>query len=136
MKSRPNITRMNYSRSKGWYVRVPGLPPKLFSDTIHGGTRRALKAAEEYRDSAPAHDLVRCGKAPGPGRVYRTTDGDIEYFAAYIRVAPKRWARTRVSIQANGPRKAKKMATHWLEKKRLQQRIEYEKIGVILDGYV
>ncbi len=92
--------------------------------------RKALLAAEEYRDSAPEHDLVRCGKAPGPGRVYRTTVDDVEYFAAYIRVAPNTWARTRSSIKANGPRKAKKMALNWLEAKRRQQKIEYAKIGV------
>jgi hypothetical protein len=44
------ITRMHYERSHGWWVRVPRAPSKLFSDGKHGGMRRALQTAIEFRD--------------------------------------------------------------------------------------
>lgn len=54
------ITRMDYSRSTGWWVRIyhsdptPGVPriavSKFFRDTFWGGVDAALEAARRWRD--------------------------------------------------------------------------------------
>ncbi len=48
-----NITRYEYNRTNGWWVRVihdGKVKSKLFSDNQHGGKVRALLAAIDYRD--------------------------------------------------------------------------------------
>ena len=50
-----NIIRVDHeaSRTHAWRVTVQrhnDIVVKMFSDSIHGGKRKALKAAEEYRD--------------------------------------------------------------------------------------
>lgn len=57
MKSEPQITRVRYARTRGWWVRfqrtVRGkrrVFSKLFSDGPHGGARLALAAARQWRD--------------------------------------------------------------------------------------
>lgn len=48
------ITRMEYANVLGWNVRVyvdsAPVEPKLFSDGVYGGKRKALAAARKYRD--------------------------------------------------------------------------------------
>jgi hypothetical protein len=55
MNSSRNITRVDHeaSRTHAWRVTVQrhnDIAVKTFSDTIYGGKRKALKAAEAYRD--------------------------------------------------------------------------------------
>ena len=51
------VTRMDYRKrdgrrsSRGWWVRVPNTPTKLFSDSVFGGRLRARDAALDYRDA-------------------------------------------------------------------------------------
>jgi hypothetical protein len=52
------ITRIDYlggsgGRSRGWYVRVPGQPKRMFRDRQYSGLKAALRAAVQYRDSLP-----------------------------------------------------------------------------------
>lgn len=45
------ITRMNYARTIGWWVRRQELKlQKFFPDLRHGSKKKALAAAVEYRD--------------------------------------------------------------------------------------
>ncbi len=48
------ITRMEYARTTGWWVRITAsgknVAQKLFSDKSCGGTEQALLAAKEWRD--------------------------------------------------------------------------------------
>ncbi len=48
-----NIKRIDSTKTHGWQVHVRRggvLKTKLFSDRVHGGKRKALVAAKEYRD--------------------------------------------------------------------------------------
>ena len=48
-----HITRFDYGRTRGWWVRIHRQPnpcSKLFSDGKHGGTEQALEAAKAWRD--------------------------------------------------------------------------------------
>lgn len=56
MKGERNITRMDYGRTHGWWVRVyrgRGADKicfsKHFSDGVWGGKRKALEAARKWR---------------------------------------------------------------------------------------
>ena len=45
------ISRMDYARTIGWWVRRQGLKiQKFFPDLRHGSKKKALSAAVEYRD--------------------------------------------------------------------------------------
>jgi hypothetical protein len=50
------ITRMDYAKTHGWWVRVGATTPtpmsKLFSDGKCGGKRKALDAARRFRNAA------------------------------------------------------------------------------------
>ena len=59
------VTRVDYLKSdgrrgsRGWWVRVPGAPKKLFSDSVYGSRLRARDAALDYRDEvARAHRVL------------------------------------------------------------------------------
>jgi len=54
-RAKQNITRIDYERRRqyGWWVRImrDGLQyQKFFSDAVHGGKFRSLRAAKEHRD--------------------------------------------------------------------------------------
>ena len=52
-----HITRYEFNRTNGWWVRIyrkGALKSKLFSDKSHGGKRKALLAAREWRDEVLA----------------------------------------------------------------------------------
>lgn len=54
MKDMRHITRMDYPRSKGWWVRIYAsrevLSQQMFSDGIYGGSRKALAVAKAWRN--------------------------------------------------------------------------------------
>ncbi len=53
------VTRMEYDRVKGWWVRVPDgkgkIVNRLFSDADHGGPAEARREAELWRDVLALH---------------------------------------------------------------------------------
>lgn len=53
--SKQFITRLDYARTRGWWVRLYKagqlVASKLFSDGKHGGRRAALQAAQKWRDA-------------------------------------------------------------------------------------
>ena len=97
-----NITRMDYKRSHGWWVRFEYRAhpiSKMFSDSRYGGKRIARMAAIQYRDAVlmtlPARDRQR--QAPGKGRIWRETRSYVlasgerrtyEAWTGWCRVAP------------------------------------------------
>jgi hypothetical protein len=71
MKGYRNITRMDYARSHGYWVRFEYLShpiSKMFSDGRYGGKRKALKAAIKYRneviDTPPEAPRARYATRP------------------------------------------------------------------------
>lgn len=144
MRSRKlkNITRMDYKRSHGWWVRFEyrALPiSKLFSDRRYGGRREARAAAIQYRDAVllvlPERD--RQHQAPGKGRIWRETRSYVtasgerrtyEAWTGWCRVAPNRSASSNASIDKWGTRKAKTMVREWLEGKLLEQKRNYRRV--------
>ncbi len=53
-RTRKYISRIDTPSTHGWYVRVPCagriIEPKLFSDGVWGGKRKAMAAATAHRD--------------------------------------------------------------------------------------
>ena len=65
------LTRMDYPRARGWWVRVSAgngrLVTRLFSDSEFGGPDGARTAAGHWRDAvAVHHGLVRKPAGPAP----------------------------------------------------------------------
>ncbi len=128
------ITRLDYTRSRGWWVRIQRVGFKvsrLFSDSRHGGRASALIVAKAFRDGqlrrAPAPR--KRPQKPGYGyvsrvvRAFRSRGRWVEYDAwqAWIKVAPKRAAQTSYSVERHGELGAKRMAREWLGRKRATQ---------------
>ncbi len=109
-----NITRMDYPKSHGYFVRVRwkgAARSKLFSDSVYGDQLSALAAAIEWRDQV-TRDL---GK-PRPGSpplasvgVHRRTRGGRAVYEATWSVSGKR-GRTTYSIKKHGAKQAKALA--------------------------
>jgi hypothetical protein len=138
-----NITRFDYNRSHGWWVRFEYRDhpiSKLFSDSRYGGKRKALAAAREYRDEV----LLTLPKRhhgpdvlPGPGRIwkerrsYLSLSGVRMYYnawTAWIMVSPQHPASSNVSIDKWGVRRAKSRILIWLDQKRKDQKHNYYKV--------
>lgn len=126
-----NITRFDYGNTHGWWVRfqrtsasgAERLFSKMFSDAVHGGTAKALRAAIAWRDqtakalsSVPrprkSHagyiKQVELARRGGPSRVY----------LAWIRLPDGRAASTTFSIAKWGKAAAKRRCQQYLERKR------------------
>jgi hypothetical protein len=131
---RRNITRMDYGRAHGWWVRIcrgAGKNKRVvsasFADARLGGKRKALAAAVAWRDRtlkklAPPR---RGGPVTplGHGYIRRVEivqrSGDAyAHFEAWIRVGPRRWASTKRSIALWGAREAKRQCEGWLTERR------------------
>lgn len=131
-----NITRLDYTRTHGYWVRFEGKSPvsKMFSDGVFGGKRKALKAAQAFRDEwIKSHDVTRrkgsCAP-PGPGKVTKRYCFQRKSWTlvweAYIKVRPgPGHAITRYSINKWGSREAKRLCEVWLEQKRKEQAKAY-----------
>lgn len=114
------ISRIDQESRKthGWYVRVTfggATHSKLFSDALHGGTKRALKRAVRYRNQLekelgrPRTDRTVVGKArsnTGVLGVSRTTKQSRPVFEVAWMLEPNTVNRTSVSIGRRGERKA------------------------------
>ncbi len=109
-----NITRMDYPKSQGYFVRVRwrgDARSKLFSDGVYGDRLSALAAAIEWRD----HVTRELGK-PSPGSpptpnvgIHRRMREGHEVYEATWSVNGKR-GRTTYSIKKHGIKQAKAMA--------------------------
>lgn len=143
MKGYRNITRMDYSRSHGYWVRFEYLAhpiSKLFSDSRYGGKRKALKAAVQYRDEVALTLPPRrhgSDTLPGSGRIWKERRSYISWtgvrkyytaWTAWIMLSPQHPASTNTSIDKWGSRKANTLTTLWLEAKRKEQKRNYYKL--------
>jgi len=143
MNAEPNITRMDYDRSRtcAWWVRIYRLDAtgakrchsKLFSDGVWGGRRKALLAAKLWREKAlkrlpPKQRGVRGGRTVPVGYGYvkrqlmwRRVDWHPVYLG-WIRTEDCGCASTSWSITRWGERGAKKRCESWLARQRRELR--------------
>jgi hypothetical protein len=136
-----NITRLDYERTRGYWVRFEGAHrvSRLFSDGVHGGKAKALAEARRFRDAwVLSHDLTRRfapQSLPGPGRIVKREIFQRKSWSwvweAYIRLERgKGHAVTRYSIAKWGSAEAKRLCEVWLKKKQKEQKATY----ALLDG--
>ncbi len=143
MKDRTNITRMDYARTKGWWVRLydgDETLSRMFSDSKYGSKTSALSAAIAFRDEQrrqrPEFATRRSRRFgdPSPGRIWRCWEwrraAQHEVWKAYIKVKPganRGVCQTTYSIDKYGSAEAKRLAEQWLEEKRKEQQAAYKK---------
>jgi hypothetical protein len=148
MKGYRNITRMDYARSHGYWVRFEYLShpiSKMFSDGRYGGKRKALKAAVKYRDEVSLTLPPRRhgpDMLPGPGRIWKERRSYLNHsgirmyynaWTAWIMVSPQRPASTNFSIDKWGSHRAKFRTLLWLDAKQKEQKRNYcKRLGVML----
>lgn len=128
-----NITRCDYGHSHGWFVRIyrtedgaTRCHSKYFGDLAHGGTRRALKLAREWRDrmlpTLPPAQHGGARKPIGHGYVKRARLKRkvtwTECFVAWLRIEDGRAANTSYSIPEHGVLGARRLAQRWLARER------------------
>ncbi|NTW00285.1 MAG: AP2 domain-containing protein [Oscillochloris sp.] len=109
-----NITRMDYPKSQGYFVRVRWkgeARSKLFSDGVYGDRLSALAAAIEWRDQITKELGKPRPGAPPPANVgiHRRMRGGHEVYEATWSVNGKR-GRTTYSIEKHGAKQAKALA--------------------------
>ncbi len=137
-RSNQNITRLDYKRTHGWWVRFERGEDhirKLFSDKTYGGKNKALSAARQFRDGLIGVLPSTKSLVPTPGKVFREklrrrrASGEYvyyEFWGARIQISPGSLKRTRYSIGLHGSKQAKKLAEGWLAEHQLQQQENYE----------
>ncbi len=109
-----NITRMDYAKSQGYFVRVRWkgeARSKLFSDSVYGDRLSALAAAIEWRDQVTKElGKPRPGSPPPANTgIHRRMRGGREVYEATWSVNGKR-GRTTYSIEKHGAKRAKALA--------------------------
>lgn len=118
----------------GWYVQVTWnrkTHTRFFSDSTFGGSRKALRAAMDWRDATEAkigkpqvagtvvHPAVFGRKTNGPGLCRTVKDGGPVFQVFWIDDRGKH-GRTSVSIRKWGVQKAKQRAMEIQERLRRQ----------------
>jgi hypothetical protein len=134
-----NITRLDYDRTHGWWVRLyrtdaagdKNCMSQMFSDGVHGGKRKALRRAIAWRDEmlallpAPKKDSGSA-RPPGYGYVRRAEIkrrvGYSLVYRAWMRGEGGRAAQTTYSVAVWGDDGAKLRAQRWLVRKRRELR--------------
>lgn len=135
MKREKNITRFDYAKTHGWWVRfqrstdsgAKRVTSKMFSDAVHGGKRKALRAAIAWRDlTASTLRPARRRTTRSAGYVKRVElarrAGVSPVYLAWIRLPDGRAASTSFSIAKWGVREAKRRCEAYLARKRRQAR--------------
>lgn len=130
-----NITRIIAGDYRAWLVRIVRggeQHEKSFADSKFGGVRRALRAAQAWRDSilAVLPAMHTGGKRtpsgipfdPGYGCVRRTTlpgkTGPRDVFTAWIRIENRGARQTSYSVRIHGVSGARQMAERWFRRER------------------
>ena len=107
------ITRCEYDRSFGWWVRVERLGgyrrSKLFSDSTYGGRQGALEAALRFRDTAEAEAP---SKLPKPGRPRKNPGGRL-YKAQKSRLVKGKRVFYEAWIAYRFPQDGRRAETSW-----------------------
>jgi hypothetical protein len=132
VKREPNITRMDYGRTHGWWVRFQRgtgkervVYSKQFSDGVCGGKRAALKKAIAWRNRTARlvpGNARRLHVMAGYGYVKRQELWRrAEYhpvWLAWLRVKGGRCLQTSRSVRLWGERGAKRGCEQWLKEQR------------------
>jgi hypothetical protein len=131
MKREKNITRFDYGKTHGWWVRFQRstragskrVVSKMFSDAVHGGKREALRAAIAWRDETAATIRpARVQRRRASGYVKRAEVarrvGVSAVYMAWIRMPNGRAASTSFSIEKWGAHEAKRRCELYLARKR------------------
>lgn len=142
MKSEPNITRCDYGRTHGWWVRIyrtdgegdKNCMSQMFSDAVHGGKRKALLKVRAWRDEMqailPAKKEAGVRKPIGYGYVKRVEIkrrvGFAPVFVAWVKTATGPRSTSR-SIAEWGVAGAKRECEKWLREARKQAGHENER---------
>lgn len=132
-----NITRLDYERARGWWVRIYRTEDgqtrcisRGFSDGVHGGKNKALAAARKWRDAklATVRPVIKGGRRGTPvgyGYVRRTDVSRRKtvapVFIAWLKTdgGPKSTTR---SIDVWGVAGAKRECEKWLARERRELR--------------
>lgn len=131
------ITRLDYKRSRGYWVRYKQRSPigvqKFFSDSKFGGARGALRNAIAFRDALlKKNPNERYGMLPNPGtlKVYWKTQGPWQYrvWGAEIQIASNERLKRSWSVSKYGEEVAKKKAESWLKAQQKIQRENYDEL--------
>ncbi|MEY4545375.1 MAG: hypothetical protein RL685_1570 [Pseudomonadota bacterium] len=136
-----NISRLDYERTHAWWVRFQRgsgterrVVSKMFSDALHGGKRKALLAAQLWRDRM-APKVPRSQRRseltvpPGYGYVKRREllrrSSRQACYVAWLRVEDGCAKSTSRSVRVYGERGAKADAELWLlgEQRALRARL-------------
>jgi len=131
MKREKNITRFDYGKTHGWWVRfqrstasgTKRVVSKMFSDAVHGGKTKALRAAIAWRDETAATIRpARSRTGRSSGYVKRVDiarrAGVSPVYLAWIRMPNGRAASTRFSTGKWGAQEAKRRCQLFLARKR------------------
>lgn len=137
MKAQKNITRFDYGKTHGWWVRfqrsteagTTRVVSKMFSDAVHGGKRLALRAAIAWRDEVAATIRpARRRRSLRSGYVKRAEiarrGGASPVYVAWMRMPDGRAASTSFSIDKWGAQEAKRRCHLYLARKRREARRE------------
>lgn len=137
-----HITRLDYGKTFSWWVRIQRWKNgklknvnRVFSDGVHGGEAKALKAAKAWRDMLlplhpPAKRKPSGGRRPEPvghfivarrQRSHKYADGstrlsDIVY--ASIKVSKTKRVEFQRSVERWGQKKATQIVQQWLAEQR------------------
>jgi hypothetical protein len=131
MKREKNITRFDYGKTHGWWVRfqrstdagIKRVVSKMFSDAVHGGKTKALKAAVAWRNQTAATIRPARRRTPRASGYVKRVEltrrvGVSPVYLAWIRMPDGRAASTSFSIEKWGERGAKRRCQLYLARKR------------------
>ena len=140
MKNSPNIRRVDVGHTHGWQFfcsRAGKYVTKLFSDSTHGGKRKAKAAAVKYRDNyitklgAPSKAINHRRSSRGlntPG-VIKVTES--RQHGTYVRIRaqvsyPKKIERRSWNVEEHGLDEAIRLATNWRKRHLEKATREYQ----------
>jgi hypothetical protein len=122
MAREKNVTRFEFGRTRGWWVRIRRRNRKVqafFSDGKHGGRAAALAKARRQRDrwlrTLPPPIDPRRKKASV--RIYRDASSGYPAWRVHIRFPGGGVASTSRSIRLYGSSEAKRLCERWARSK-------------------
>jgi hypothetical protein len=113
-----NITRFEFGRTRGWWVRIRrrgNAVQAFFSDGRHGGRAKALAKARRQRDRwlRTLPDPVDPRRKRPSVRIYRDVSSGHPAWRVYIRFPDGGIASTSRSIRRYGSGEARRLCEVW-----------------------
>jgi hypothetical protein len=113
-----NITRFEFGRTRGWWVRIRRrgkAVQSFFSDGVHGGRAKALAKARRQRDAwlRTLPDPVDPLRKRPSVRIYRDASSGRPVWRVYIRFPGGGIASTSRSIERYGSGEARRLCEVW-----------------------